>query len=147
MGRTKQTKRDSPTKKKGETKGTNEQKGYWQGKGKFQEKQDALCEKLGALQPDMSVFPWEEHPQWAIFNGMMGIYYGYFNDGDDAAGAIDNNRVHGPMGKSLGAFRDFVVDEMAVKDCDWILKYLDRGGEENLEKAMDQVVCWTELEV
>jgi len=95
----------------------------------------------------MSGFPWESHPQWAIFNGFLGIYYGYFNDGDDAAGAIDNNRVHGPMGKSLGAFRDFVVDHMAAKDCDWILKYLDRGGEENLENAMDQVVWWTDLEV
>lgn len=69
---------------------------------------------------------------------MNGIYYGRHNDGDDAAGAIDNNRVHGFSEAKEFAF---VCKSIGAQKC---FLYVDRGGgDADLEEAMDECVQLT----
>lgn len=149
MGRTVQTARpqnDAPRRQKAKGPSTIKVSSYWQGNGKHQEKYLKLTEKLEQLAHPLDwTAPENEH--WALLNGMTGIHYGYYNDGDTPEASIENNRVHGPMGKSLEAFYDFCADLLGKKSP--ILKYL-KENEINgplLEEAMDEAVLyvWEEM--
>jgi hypothetical protein len=146
MARTKQTKRTSTGGRAGKT--LTKQRDvlpvamagrYWQETGRFEKEQKFLSEKLGNLVGDArgGKFDWtsEKNAIWALFNGMLGLYYGFYNDGDKAAGAIDNNRVHGY--RSVGAYEALAQSMGATA----VVKYLHYGSEENLERAMDEAIC------
>jgi len=127
---------------------------YWSGKGKHQKLNDLLIETMGKLIATVvatgvcswDAFLYPEHTVWAIFNGFAGIYYGHYNDGDKPSGVIDNNRVHG-FG-TLDAFRSFCEWNHAPKSALWYLRF-DGGFDAELERAMDDVICFaaTELDI
>lgn len=68
---------------------------YWNEDGKHQADWNALSAEMQKLEMDRTKFALPENAEWAVLNGMAGIYYGYFNDGDNVRAAINNNRVHG----------------------------------------------------
>lgn len=68
---------------------------YWKENGKHQADCDVLLAKMAEAGMDRTKLVLPGNEEWAVLNGMAGIYYGYFNDGDGISGAIDNNRVHG----------------------------------------------------
>ncbi len=85
-----------------------------------------------------TTFDWwreDDNEHWALFNGMLGCYYGFYNDGDDATGAIDNNRVHGF--RTVKSFKE-LAERLDAKAVECYLKY---GSEKDLEKAMDEAIC------
>jgi hypothetical protein len=122
---------------------------YWNEKGKHQEKCKILLEKLDKLvSSSIGPFKWTipVNSHWAVFNGMVGCYYGYYNDGDNASGAIDNNRVHG-----YSNAQDFAQCCRYLDASTCVLYVLDkRTGDDVdvklLERAMDQaiLVAWNE---
>lgn len=91
-------------------------------------------------------FDWTDsgNEHWALFNGMSGLYYGYYNDGDNPECAIDNNRVHGFH--KLESFIEFVDDHFDAPNVQKYLQY-NGGGEDILEKAMDEAIqiVWEEM--
>ena len=117
-----------------------QQGSYWNETGRHQDKDAVLGEKLRELVGDRYDFPWTKrsNAHWALFNGMRGLYYGHYNDGDNAEGAIDNNRVHGYS--SVKEFEALASDLKAEA----VKAYLRYGSERNLEKAMDEaiLICW-----
>ncbi len=137
------------------------EKTYWNNKGRYQELSSQLSDGLTKvvtnwndnLQSDeekqqrkwgyVSWF-WKNNPRWALLNAMMGIYYGFFNDGDSPKGAIENNRCH--SFESLSDFRSFCAHN-APED---VLDYLDGFGSathrrqlQALEEAMDATVLFS----
>jgi hypothetical protein len=121
---------------------------YWNQTGKYQEESDALMKRMEewyAKTTATAPINWhdEANSYWTLLNGMSGIYYGYYNDGDDAAGAIDNNRVHGFQ--DADRFAEFCLEQGAVEAA----KYVRNTGrvlstvnmdEALLERAMDEVI-------
>lgn len=78
---------------------------YLNGEGTYQALYKFLFAMLEEKRPPDAPRSWfteSRNRYWALLNGMAGIYYGYFNDGDDPSGAIENNRVHGF--RDLGSF-------------------------------------------
>lgn len=112
---------------------------YWNSNGKHQADCDALLAEMSAQKMDREKFRLSENQDWAIFNGMVGMYYGWYNDGDGPAGAIDNNRVHGFT--SLEDFRDLCA-EMRLPHS--VLLFLDSRTTypQELESAMDAVISF-----
>jgi len=109
---------------------------YWEGRGKYEDEDVVVQEKVTKLVGNNYNFDWR-NPKIAhltLFNGMKGMYYGYYNDGDDAEGAIDNNRVHGFQ--TLSSFQKLARSLGALA----VLAYLTYGGEKNLETAMDEAI-------
>ena len=109
---------------------------YWEGRGKYEDEDAIVQEKVTKLVGNNYRFDWH-NPKIAklkLFNGMKGMYYGYYNDGDDAEGAIDNNRVHGFQ--TLSSFQKLARSLGALA----VLAYLTYGGEKNLETAMDEAI-------
>jgi len=111
---------------------------YWNGRGRHQEKSDALLKQLEELPQPINWLS-DEMAYWALLNGVCGLYHGFHNDGDDAKGAIDNNRVHGFH--TLAEFRGLVVRLGAES----VVVYLDSGL--RIERAMDQAIqmCWEHI--
>jgi len=114
---------------------------YWNEKGTYQNLRKACFKKM----EEEGVSGWDEFSKpenayWALLNGMSGIYYGKFNDGDGVEGAIDNNRVHGFS--TLKDFLDLARRYDAPKS---VINYIDSGycygdGDTQLEKAMDDII-------
>jgi hypothetical protein len=130
---------------------------YWANTGKYQEISKQLFQKVEDLGKNGEI-NWEddEIAHLTLFNGISGCYYSYYNDGDDAFGSIDNNRVHGF--RSLESFSEFCKDQGATlaqryvnsskrsqkhpysrndEESDDYIVYVD---EDLLEKAMDEVI-------
>lgn len=120
-----------------------ETKSYWSGQGLHKEKHETLSNILTELvkqaeKKGVHFFHENADSVWTLFNGMVGMYHGYYNDGDDAHAAIANNRVHG-----------FDIDDDGIDDfkdlarkygADKVLLYIDRTSKSYLEQAMDQVI-------
>ncbi len=109
---------------------------YWEGRGKYEDEDAIVQDKVTKLVGNNFSFNWRDPKiaHLALFNGMKGMYYGYYNDGDDAEGAIDNNRVHGFQ--TLSSFQELARSLGALA----VLAYLTYGGEKNLETAMDEAI-------
>ena len=117
---------------------------YWNDNGKYQTLRNELCEIMDGMDLDGRSFRLATNTYWALFNGMLGIYYGKFNDGDNVAGAIDNNRAQGF--ESVDAFLRLCRDVGAPKN---IETYIQTGGrgEKNLEKVMDSTILFVSKNV
>lgn len=120
-----------------------EDSSYWNGKGKYEEKYTTLQQHLEGLVGGNFNFNWR-NPKiayFALLNGVAGMYYGN-NDGDNARGAVDNNRVHGYQ--NVSDFRELAKSLGANA----VVKYLDHGSKANLEKAMDEaiLIAWNKYE-
>jgi hypothetical protein len=112
---------------------------YWNGNGKHQKKVKILEDKLATILYSDPSFDWKKNDEWALFNGMTGIYYAKHNDGDSAEGAIDNNRVHGYRN-----VKDFerLAKEYGANQLVWYMSFKTSSSmlDNVLEKAMDEVV-------
>ena len=89
---------------------------------------------------------WEmdvESEVW-LYNAITGCYYGYFNDGDAPAGAIENNRCHGF--NSLDDLKTF-AGRLDVPQVMAFLSTVDCYDAESpwvslaLERAMDEAIA------
>jgi hypothetical protein len=113
-------------------------KTYWERNGKFQKEHDEICKQLeercNGLNLWLKLDREEISDKMLLVNGVNGLYYAKYNDGDDAEGAIDNNRVHGF--KTVDKFKDFCKQFPAHA----VIRYLEYSSTANLEKAMDEVV-------
>lgn len=113
---------------------------YSDEKGAHQQQSDALFTLMESKGLNAKKFHDPENYKFAIFNGMAGIYYEHFNSGSDAAGAVDNNRVHGF--RTLEEFHNF-CELYAAPDA---VRRVTEGryvSEATLEAAMDAAVVWT----
>lgn len=111
---------------------------YWEGTGAHQLKYEELQESLNAF----SAVP-EGDDQMRLFNGMVGCYYAFYNDGDNALGAIENNRVHGF--RTVRDFAQFCSEQGAVRAERYVRQStIPWSSAEHdailLETAMDEVV-------
>lgn len=109
---------------------------YWDGKGKY----EVLKDKCFAQMSKEGVSGWDEfskpeNEEWAFLNGMCGVYYGYFNDGDNLEGAIDNSRFHGY--NSLEKVIELAKDVGAPPK---IKKYLNYDFQFRNEKLLEEVL-------
>lgn len=103
---------------------------YWAGNGKNEDLYKACVDAMKAEHIDTG----NEH--WALLNGMAGIYYAKYNDGDGLRAAIANNRVHGF--ESLEAFQALCI-RVGAPEC--VRSYLVYGGRGAvLERAMDATI-------
>lgn len=117
---------------------------YWADQGRHKKKKAELTQKLETIvsQADDGKFNWrtQQIAHMALFNGVLGMYYGYYNDGDNAGGAVANNRVHGYQGdavdNNLQAF-DALAKSLGATDVQLYIKY---ATEANLERAMDEAI-------
>jgi hypothetical protein len=109
---------------------------YWKGTGRYEKEQKILLEELATLVGGRHDFDWRADAvaHWALLNGMAGLYYGYYNDGDKAAGAIDNGRVHGYQ--SVQDFQELAYS-LGAKH---VVSYLKYSSANPLEKAMDEAI-------
>lgn len=114
---------------------------YWNGNGKFEALRTKCFEEMksrGEMDFEFSHFHQRhKNPEWGLLNGMAGIYYGYFNDGDNVKGAIENNRVHG-----YECVEDFLRTARRVGAPQIVINYIQNGGrgKKNLENAMDATI-------
>ncbi len=111
---------------------------YWNHRGKYESAHAllvALETKLGVVGREQFVLP--QNADLALFNGMMGIYYGNYNDGDSVARAIDNNRVHGFS--TVEAFKELALSMRAPAE---LIRYINgvAHSEADLEAAMDAAI-------
>ena len=90
-------------------------------------------------------FKRSENKYWALFNGMLGIYYAHFNDGDDPEGAVENNRVHG-----FNSLREFRRLARKIKVPEEVLGILDEDGyrdDESYDLAMDKLLLFLDEKI
>lgn len=110
---------------------------YWQDKGLHQEKDTILRDEFERVVGDDGFqFDWhnKDVKHWALVNGMWGLYYGFYNDGDNAKGAIDNGRTQGYH--SVKAF-EALANDLGAKA---VVSYLHYSTNGTLEKAMDEAI-------
>lgn len=139
MGRTKQTARRTITPRA--NKFDLHKQSYWNGNGTHQQLSDRCFDEMQRRNTNFERIT-TDNGNWALFNGMAGIYYAKFNDGDGLRGAIDNNRVHGFS--SLEEFQEHACDVDAPAS---VQSYLRTGGRDAaLEHAMDDVIEWVAKE-
>lgn len=114
---------------------------YWENTGKYQALQDACVKEMERQKPDFFLKHLDrETAVWAVFNGMMGIYYAHFNNNDNVVGAIENNRVHGFS--SLESFRQLLYRVYAPQS---LIRYINHFGflnDDSLETAMDDCILF-----
>ena len=129
-------------------------KTYWEGSGRFKRRYKRLEKEMNQAHTnfykkkeyqdlldkwgfDKTNRFWDVHSHWALLNGMMGIYYAYYNDGDDVDGAIENNRVHGSSSRS--EFLSAIPNDTPMV----IYNYISSGGpygDARLERVMDATI-------
>lgn len=126
--------------------------GYWRSQGKYEKENEVMSQWLhfvlenfkreyliaNPCKKEWDAFDlfWKNNRKnvWGLLNGMKGLYYGKFNDGDNARMAIANNRVHGHS--SVESFL-----KLAHKyDAQRVIDYLNISNESRLEQAMDETI-------
>ena len=126
----------------------------WNTKSPYQEKYDELLETLeqDLMKSNTKKFsPWKHpkkydawskdfwlnHSEYVLINSMAGIYYAYYNDGDNVVGAIENNRTQGfdSLPKLLGGL-PFDTPDVVVN----FLKSPHPIDKRNLEKVMNATI-------
>lgn len=70
---------------------------YWKNTGLHQKELDDLRDMLEKQVASVEKYDWsaKENRPWALLNASLGLWYGWYNDGNLAEGAVDNNRTHG----------------------------------------------------
>jgi hypothetical protein len=117
---------------------------YWNGNGKHSALRKACFDEMERR----GVGGWEkferhENRHWALLNGMAGIYYGRYNDGDNVSGAIENNRVHG-----YESVKDFAELAKSLGAPKIVHQYITRArGLSNLENAMNATIVFVAEEL
>lgn len=126
---------------------------YRDNTGKYQADHDALVKRLEEIakaSPNGQI-DWNarKNRYWALFNGALGLYNGWYNDGDTAEEAIDNNRFQGfqtvqavkRLANELGAekMKAYIKIRIDGKNPYLMLRTMP-NVQGNLEEMMDEAI-------
>jgi hypothetical protein len=98
---------------------------YWRGEGLYQ----ATLDRLNRLKEKAFKEADEIPEKWWLLDAATGLYYGLHNDGDNASGAAENNRIWKTF-KTLGAMKQ----ALPAKELPKTFKYLNDKRSSEVEQ-------------
>jgi hypothetical protein len=118
-----------------------ESKTYWNDNHPNQKLKDWTCDKLteATTKQEPNEEWWHKNKKWALLNGIIGLWYGKFNNGDNIKSSFQNNMVHGYQ--RLSDFKQMATEIGAPTE---VLNFLSKEStkKSQYEEALDKTVIW-----